>query len=301
MAEDDGNDGNNGNNGSAGNWRDTLPDEIKGSEALANFEDVSALAKGFIDVKSYQGASIKIPGEDAGEADVKAFNDKLMEKVPTLMRKPDLETQDQSVDFYRSLGMPEKSDGYEIPEVKIPDGVEIQTGKAESFREIAHKHGLTANQFKGVMKDVIEADIVSAQAGNEDTAANMTAIKEKFGHAFSDNMGKINTLLTKTGAPTDLVEAVKSGMVGLETVTWMYNMGKQMGGEGFNFDDVDDTTTREHKMTPEEAQGAIDEINNNKDHAYWKGTGEEKKRATDRMIQLMKFANPNASVEMARA
>ena len=66
------------------------------------------------------------------------------------------------------------------------------------------------------------------------------------------------------------------------------------------FDDVSDKK-KEAVMTPEEARTAIDEINNNKEHAYWVGTGEEKKRAIDKMIQLQKFANPTAGTEMLRA
>ena len=287
-----------------GNWRDTLPDEIKGSEALANFEDIGALAQGFIDAKAYQGASIKIPGEDAGEDDRTAFTNKLLDKVPGLMHKPDFENAEQSSDFYRSMGMPETSDKYEVPEVEMPEGIEYKADKAEAFRAIAHKNGLTAAQFKGIMKDVMVQDIAVAKGDLDGVQENMTAIKEKFGHAFSDNMGKINTLLTKTGAPADLVSGVKKGVVGVETVNWLYQMGKQMGGEGFNFDDnadLDEGGNRKATMTPEEAQAAISEINANKEHAYWKGTGEDKKIATARMVQLMKFAHPGAATEMPRA
>ncbi len=274
------------------NWRDSLPDEIKGSEALANFEDVSALAQGFIEAKTYQGSSIRIPGEDAGDEDRKIFNEKMLEKMPTLMYKPDFENPEQSQEFYRTLGMPETADKYTFPEIEPPEGVELQTEKLEGFREIAHKHGLTAAQFKGIMADVVTGDIATAQADIESIAANMTAIKEKFGEAFKDNMGKINTLLTRTGAPESLIEAAGNGMVNLETIDWLYQMGKQMGGEGFDFKGELDTNTSDAKMTPDEALAAIDEINRNKEHPYWKGTGDEKKRATEHMIMLMKFAHP---------
>ena len=284
-----------------GNWRDALPEEMRGNESLSTFEDIGALAKGFIDAKAYQGSSVKIPGEDAGADDVKAFNEKMIEKMPTLMYKPDMENQEQSVEFYRTLGMPEGPDGYEIPKVEVPESIEMGGGKAEAFRGIAHKYGLTAAQFKGVMGDVMAQDIVDAQANQKDVADNMIAIKEKFGHAFSDNMGKINLMLSKTGAPETLVDAVKGGMIDVNMINWMYTMGKQMGGEGFNFDDADVNDNKTAKMTPEDAQNAIAEINANPDHAYWKGTGVDKKRATDRMIELMKFANPTAPVEIARA
>jgi len=257
--------------GEGGNWRDSLSDEMKGNESLANFEDVGALAKGFIDAKAYQGASVKIPGEDAGDEDVKAFNDKVIEKMPALMYKPDLENQEQSVDFYRTLGMPEKSDGYKMPEVSPPEGVEMNTEKLESFRGIAHKHGLTAKQFEGVMADVMAGDIASAQAGGEALVANLGAIKEKWGHAFNDNMAKVSTLLSKTGAPPEMADAIKSGAMDISVVNWLYTMGKQMGGEGFNFDDADVDDSKTAKMTPEDAQNAIDEINNNSEHPYWKG------------------------------
>lgn len=283
------------------NWRDTLPDEIKGDASLANFENIGQLAQGFLDAKTYQGASIKIPGEDAGEEDRKAFNSKLLDKVPGLMHKPDLENQEQAVEFYRSIGMPELAEGYKLPEFEVPEGIEIQSDKAEGFRQIAHKHGLTAAQFKGIMGDIFAQDVVVAQAGIDGSKANLAAVKEKFGMAHDDNMGKINTMMAKTGAPESLIEGVKNGLVGVETINWLYQMGKQMGGEGFNFDDIGDRDPKAARMTPEEARSAIDEINNNKDHAYWKGTGEEKKRATDRMIQLMQYANPDAALELQRA
>jgi len=283
------------------NWRDTLPDGIKGDASLANFEDIGQLAQGFLDAKTYQGASIKIPGEDAGDEDRKAFHDKMLDKMPNLMYKPDFENPEQSVEFYRTLGMPELAEGYALPEFEVPDGIEVQNDKAEGFRQIAHKHGLTAAQFKGIMGDVFAQDVVAAQAGMDDNKANLAAVKEKFGMAHDDNMGKINTMLAKTGAPEGLIDGIKNGLVGVDTVNWLYQMGKQMGGEGFNFNDIGEGDTRVAKMTPEEARSAIDEINGNKEHAYWKGTGDEKKRATTRMIELMKYANPGASMDIQRA
>ena len=50
----------------ASNWRDTLPDDLKGNPALANFQDIGQMAKSFVDMKSFQGDSIRVPGQDAG-------------------------------------------------------------------------------------------------------------------------------------------------------------------------------------------------------------------------------------------
>ncbi len=283
------------------NWRDVLPDEIKGNEALANFADIPQLAQGFIDAKAYQGSSIKIPGDDAGDDAKKEFHTRMLDKVPALMLKPNMEDKTQSVDFYRSLGMPELAEGYELPEVQLPEGIELQPGRNEQFRSIAHKHGLTAAQFTGIMTDITSSDIEVAQATLKGREGNIAAVKEKFGHAYDDNMAKINTMLDKTGAPDALVKGVKGGEVGPEVAEWLYRFAKQMGGEGSDFADLEKDQNRSSTMTPDEARAAIHEINNNKTHAYWVGTGAEKKAATDRMLMLMKFANPGAATEMQRA
>lgn len=274
------------------NWRDELPEEIRGSEALANFENVGQMAQSFLEAKKYQGQSLKIPGEDAGEEDRQAFIDKLINKVPTLMPKPNLDDQEQSVEFYRSLGMPETKDAYEPPEIEIPEGVKIQEEKAEIFKEIAHKHGLTTKQYKGMMADILSGDIEESKATLEAIAENQRAIKEKFGHAFKDNMNKIVGILTKTDAPEFLIEEIKGGSLDIDTVEWLYQLSKSMGGEGTNFDEDEDQGGRDVKMTPDEAKAAIAEINANRQHPYWVGTGEEKQRATQRMVELMRFANP---------
>ena len=89
------------------NWRDELPDDLKGNEALSNFESIDQLAKSFVETKKFQGESIRIPGEDAGEDAIKEFNTKLLDKVPNLMPKPNLDSEDQAIEFFRSIGMPE--------------------------------------------------------------------------------------------------------------------------------------------------------------------------------------------------
>lgn len=282
------------------NWRDSLPDEIKGEAALANFEDVGALAKGYLDGKAYQGASIKIPGEDAGEDAIKEFNNKLLEKVPTLMPKPNLDDPEQSVEFFRSIGMPEKPDGYETPEFDAPEGFNPDAAKINKIREVAHKIGLTKKQYEDMTKELIGTDAESFKTSKESIEVNKTAIRDQWGHAHDDNMKLVESALNKTKAPEALVASVKEGSATLETLAWLLSVGKQFGAEG-NVPAGDSPGKVNGAMAPDDAQAAIDEINNNPQHAYWTATGDEKARAINRMVQLMTWANPESETTFRRA
>lgn len=282
------------------NWRDSLPDEIKGEAALANFEDVSSLAKSFIETKKMQGDSIRIPGEDAGEDAITEFNSKLLAKVPTLMPKPDFENGgEQAETFYRSIGKPDAPDKYAIPEIKdAPEGFSPNQTSIENFRKIAHENNLTTKQFEGVVNKMIAADIAKFKDGKDSNETNVKAVKELWGMAYNDNMAKVNGVLDKVAAPAALKESVANGTATPETMAWLLGMTAQFGSEG-RVPDVNGSLNA--AMAPADAQAAIDEINANPDHAYWKGTGEEKARATKRMLQLMEWANPGISTELNRA
>lgn len=276
------------------NWRDSLPDEIKGEASLSNFTEVSDLAKGYIESKKLQGNSIRIPGEDAGEDDVKAFNEKMLDKLPGFMMKPNLDNAEQSADFYRSIGVPVTDDKYGKPEVE--EGKTYNVAKVDAFKKMAHKWNLTDKQFKGLALDMIGVDDGVTAANKELAVNNLNAVKSKWGEAHADNMKLVNIALVATKAPESMVNSVKTGEAGVETVEWLYAVGKQLGGaEGNNFGDEFDEINKKRAMSPAEAQDAINEINNNKDHAFWQQDSYAgHKEAVQKMVQLMRWAKAAA-------
>ncbi len=272
--------------GQDGSWRDGLPEEMRGEEALKNFNDIGGLAKAFVDTKRMQGNSIHIPGEDAGDEDRKAFVDKLIERVPELMLKPDFEKDEQSADFWRALGMPESPEGYEIPQPELQEGEEsnIDEDRINIAKNAAHKLGISNKQLNGVLKAVMDYDVETARNADRSQSEELHGLHKEWGLAFEQKYAAALQVAKATGAPPVLVDAIKGGQAGPETLKWLYQMGKNMGGEGNNLLTMGDGV--DTKMTPSEAQEKIDEIMNNKEHPYWVASHPNHQKALDQMVEL---------------
>ncbi len=277
----------------AENWRDSLPDEIKANPALANFQDIGQMAKSFIDMKSFQGDSIRIPGQDAGDDDKQKFVEKLVEKAPNLMLKPNFDNPEQTNEFYRTLGKPEKSDQYGTPEIKdLPEGTVQNEDRLAFFRTLAHEANLTKNQFDKIMSEVTKADVVNAQSQMEKQKQEMEGLKQEWGMATDERLSKIETLASKTGAPDHLIEAIKNKSIPADIAKWIYSLSESLGDEGVNL--LNNENGHDTTMTPAEANDKIQEIYRNKEHPFHKGDP----TALKRMIELVAAANPNSSTNI---
>lgn len=271
--------------------KDSLPDDLKNEPALQNFEDVGALAKSFVEAKRYQGQSIKIPGEDAGDEDWTAFNSKIIEKVPGVMLKPNFDDSASSDAFFRSIGMPEKIDGYTIPEIKgLPEGYTVNQTVIDAIRAMSHEAKLTNKQFSTMVTKIVANDAKKFTQDNEGVQKNNTDLRAKWGAAYDQNIKAVKSVLVQLDAPANVIENVKNGKTSVEDMEWMLSIYKSIGKEDPGPNDEGQGFTG--VMSPNEAKDAIAEINNNPNHPYWVGRGEEKKRAIDRMIQLQRWANP---------
>jgi hypothetical protein len=275
------------------NWRDALPDDIKGSASLAVFDDVGQMAKGFVELKSYQGNSLRIPGEDAGDDDRKQFVDKLLDKVPSVMLRPDFDNQDQSREFYRTLGMPAESSGYEMPELNdVPEGVNANSDKMDFFRGIAHEAGLSKGQFNQVMAKVIEHDLADAQGQLDEHKLAMEGLNSEWGMATKERLAATLDIAKKTKAPDSLVEALQKNQLPVDLVKWIHGLSVSIGSESNQIGTADDSIAG--RMTPAEAQEKINEIYANKNHAFHRGD----KAAMNKMLELVQSSNPSASTDV---
>ena len=269
-----------------GNWRDTLPDDIKANASLANFSDIGQMAKSFIEMKSFQGNSIHIPGEDAGDEQRAEFVSKLVDKAPNVMLKPDFNNNEQSKEFYRTLGMPEKSDGYEFTP---PEGAKINDAKVAEFRELAHELGLSKSQFTKFITKVTESDLAEVTAAETTQKSDMEALGQEWGQATKERITQALSIAERTKAPDHVIEAIKKGQLPTDMMKWVHSLSVSIGDEGNNLGDLPDN--QDGKMTPGEAQEKIDEIYANKDHPFFKGN----KEAMARMVELVGATNPKAS------
>jgi hypothetical protein len=265
-----------------GDWRSSLPEEIKNHKSIQTTKSVESLAKQFLDQQSYIGGSLRIPSAEAGEADWKSFYEKVTSKVPGLIVRPDVADATAMEAFYTMAGRPAKPEDYAI------DGIESDI-LVDGMREAAHKVGISQSQFKeliGVFPKVNE----QLAAANESKAAERKAeIKKVWGAAVEDNTTQALAVAIKTEAPPELIEAVKNGEANIATLKWLHALSKSMGVEGANL--TTDPNRPNVPMTPDEARSRITEIRNNPKHPVWNVRDPMHAKSIEDWVKLHKYAN----------
>lgn len=260
-------------------WKNDLPEDIRNSPAIKDVKDVPSLAKQFVDLQAYQGQSIRIPSENAGEEDRKAFYDKLVAKVPGLIPTPNPEDKEAIDALWKKLGRPAQKEEYKIPEGVDPNEV-------QDILDLAHKSGLTVSQAEALLKEAHERVQAKKTESEKTRTEAMQTIKKEWGLTFEDRISKIEGILKATGAPKDLADGVASGVVGPETVKWLHTIASQMKLDEPNNHD----RNRDSKLTPVEAKNRISEIMSNRDHPYWKASDPGHADAIKYVVELHRMS-----------
>ena len=104
-------------------WKTEIPTSLRDHEAFASYKTKDELWSGHI-------------------AAVNETKD-LKGKLSTAIFKPDDKaTPEQKEAFFKSLGRPDKPEGYELPPVKLPDGTPYDPALEKQFRAWAFEAGL---------------------------------------------------------------------------------------------------------------------------------------------------------------
>ncbi|NDV19915.1 hypothetical protein GO013_10825 [Pseudodesulfovibrio sp. JC047] len=74
--------------------------------------------------------------------------------------------------FYAALGRPEAADGYELPEVEVPEGFEVRQDLIEGLRQKAYELGLTPKQVSGLYEWFMP-QVMDAHYGLENEAQTL--------------------------------------------------------------------------------------------------------------------------------
>lgn len=261
------------------NWRDSLSEELRDHKTLQDVKDVEGLAKQFIDSQQMIGQSIRVPGPDAGEDALKAFHAKLTEKVPGLIPTPDPDNPEVMSVLYNRMGRPEAPEGYEHPE-----GVDAT--QMADFAKLAHEQGLTNKQYKAILEAVNGFAQQSKEQAAADLVDGIRELKQEWGIVYEDNLELIDSVLKGTGAPKEMLELAANKQLPAAAMKWIYNIGKQLGQEGVNFD-KDETTTR---LPPAEALARAEEIMADRTGPYWDSSHPQHREYIQRVVDLRRAA-----------
>ena len=218
-------DGAGGEVGSA-TWRDDLPDTLRDNPEIQRTESVEALAKRFLDTKQMVGNSLRMPTNEAGQESIDAFTTKILaNETLGLMKRPDASNEEVMGAVYDSLGRPANAEGYAVVE-----GADLLSYKAMAAE--AHRLGLSKAQFEGLASSQIAMATEQTVALQAEQKAGNDALRQEWGPAYDEKIGRAATMLDLTKAPKDLIDAVASGDIGANVLRWVDQLATSLGIEG---------------------------------------------------------------------
>lgn len=241
-------------------WMEGLPEELTGEASLLQFQGVDGLAKSYIETKRMVGNSIRLPNGEAGPEAWAEFDARLQEKIPGLVRV-DLDNPES---VYTALGRPEEPTGYAPP--SFDEGTSFNPERIESFKPIAHKHGLTAKQFAGVVADMVamENGVVADMRGQ--TEAAMGELRAKEGQRFDETMGLAGQFLNTIGREHGYT--MKAEQLTPREIAMYADVMRRFGSEGAGAADGGGAEAGNGRLTPAQAREEIDAIRGNSEHPY---------------------------------
>lgn len=260
-----------------------VPAELHTEPSLAEIKDLAALATSYVHTKKLVGASIRIPGKDAGDAAHKEFREKLKSSVPDLIELPSDPTKFAEVEgsIFERLGKPKDAKEYPAlkdSKIEIPDGVKIDE---DQLRALGHKLGMTKKQYLAFASNVLEERTKEATLSSE----ARKALKTELGEAFDDRLLAAAHAAQAAGLPEDFVTRLRTGNVPPEQARGWIAVAKMTGQKGSEFKDGEGG---EGKMSKAEALDAIAELRKNP--ALNERNHPEHKRLVKRLGELGEIA-----------
>lgn len=237
-------------------WAKTsLPEALHDVPFLKDADSPETFKQRLVDAGQYMGNSLRLPSNDAGDEDRKAFYTKVMERVPGLMVTPNLEDAEGMQSIYAKLGRPDNADGYSVPE-----GAGIEGEALGQLKSLAFKSNLTQQQFAAYVATVSETSKAQTEAQIAAHAEAMSTLKGEWGAAYDQNVGQIAALLkTNTTTPPYIIEQLEKGNLPADQVRWLHSIASTVSNEDGQFHQQDPNKAPAI-LAPQEASARADEI-----------------------------------------
>lgn len=229
-------------------WRESIPEELRGDPAIKNFKDVEDLARGFLETKKLIGQKgLSRPEDKAGEEEWDAF--------------------------YKALGRPDAPEGYDLQmpaDEKVPKGVYVSETLHTGFLSLAHQIGLMPGQAavlqEGFMKLLgMEAENLEATENTSFETA-VTALKDEWVNDFEKNRELARRAAATVFAKDGMAELVKYGFDNNPVfIKKMFELAQGMDEERL----AAGSGAAGGEMSAQEAQKRIDEIKADTKGPYW--------------------------------
>lgn len=246
------------------NWKEHLPDEIKGEKSLSAIADIPNLAKSFVNAQKMVGQNkVNVPD-------------------------PKLATDDDWRNFFVKAGLPEKPDDYKI-EVKEPDA--LPEGFLDTFQQKAHELNILPHQAQNLLEWYRDYETQAIESQTEEQKAELERIHGEYqqlvGQAYKQKIAYANKVVDEFGSPELSQMLVESGLNKHPEILKMFStLGEKMFGEDVV---LGENGQRDSAMTPDEAKEKWSDIRGDKDHPYWNARHPNHKKALQEVQKLFQF------------
>lgn len=187
-------------------WISGLPEDLRTHKSIEKFkdQDVSVLAKSYIELEKFRGNSISCPGVNATAEEKNAFFQKLMSvdgvtriptddtpsaeretfldkisKLPDVIKVPGKEaTEEEMGAFLSKIGKPKEFSEYEVDETKVSKDF------ADKLRKEAFDLGLTKVQAKKWMDRQLDTELKRKENLELSKNANLEVLRREWGDSF---------------------------------------------------------------------------------------------------------------------
>ena len=257
------------------NWSDSLSDEYRNDPAVKDIPDVNTLFKRFKDTQSLVGGSLRPPTQDAGQEEITAFANRLLEnEYLGLIRKPDSEDPTSYDAIYNSLGRPEDASGYEAGE-----GVDAQVFGAMANK--AHELGLTKRQYEEMSQAHAALANTQMQEVESKRKQGIEQLQGEWAGAFNEKTTRVGQMIKQLGGHEGLEGALANNQIDAATLRLLDTIATQIGAEGTPLAQQLNQVTQ---MTSDELKQRRDEVTNRliKENL----SAEQRKALQDKMISL---------------
>ena len=207
------------------------------------------------------------------------------DKVP--IPKDDKDTEAWAL-FSKALGIPDKAEGYGLPDVEIPDSLKGITFDKNKFAEVVHSFKLTPSQAKGLWGAYTEMSKQAYMKVQQDYQKGLTEtinrLRGEWGDAYEANVDIGQTVINKFGEDQDTIDFLTASLVkDPRGIKFLAKIGNQ-----FAENKIGDFSYKRFSLSAEEAQAEIDKIVTDPNHPYnnEKSTEQERNRAIDYVNSL---------------
>ncbi len=251
----------------AGDWRATLPAELKAEPMFKTIGDINTLAKSYVHAQKAVGADkIALPGKHATEEDWHRF------RVKT--------------------GLPETPDLYEVAVPK--EAKFVNPDLIKELKPIAHKAGIMPKQLEALVGWYEQNSSKEAQAALEQIkqqrGEQVASLKKEWGTAFDNNLGYANKVLKDHGHE-ELGKYLKE--TGLDNDPNLVKLLAKIGQSIYKEDQIlGDRGVVAGANDPATAMKKANDILGNAEHPYYNASHPNHAAAVAEVNALFLQANP---------